>query len=135
MHKMLCIIALVILAALYIAVGCSGDDDKDEDDFVCTDPLRTLYDTCGFTATFDDVNPAEYDDAWDSCVTGRGKMWEELFICWDITDNCLDLADCLPEHGYFTSDDELPDDDDDDDVADDDDDDVSDDDDDDTDQG
>ena len=124
--KNLLLLSLLIFAATLIVYACGDDDDDDDEQVDCRTPLTIFYEECGFTVSFDDVEPASFDEALHSCVD-LGKMWNWFIHCYRVgykeqDNSCQGWAACLPEHGFITEGDDDTTDDDttDDDTADDD---------------
>lgn len=69
----------------------------------CHGALDAFY-SCGFAATFDDIHPATFSQAMNSCQYGWGKMWEVFWRCYLQSETCGEFASCVPEHGFFTYD-------------------------------
>lgn len=122
----LCLILLLTLTSTAMIVACDDDDDDEEETVDCRTPLTIYYEQCDFAISFDDVEDASFSEALDSCAHGSGKMWNMFIHCYrtgylHYGDDCQAWADCLPEHGFDTGDDDTTDDDvTDDDAADDD---------------
>ncbi|HPQ71291.1 MAG TPA: hypothetical protein PKW95_19345 [bacterium] len=112
MRATILLLLAVMIAALAVAViACSEDDDDDEDQVDCRTPLTIFYNECHFAITFNDVDTVAFDEALASCAFGSGKMWNMFIHCYRTgylanDDDCAAWADCLPDHGFVTGDDD-----------------------------
>ena len=106
MMRIAIVLGLLLALMMIVAPGCGNDDDDDDGGGThdCTEPLQFFYD-CGYAVTFDDIETVTYEEAWDSCQTGYGRMWRDFVHCYRNSETCEGLADCLPEHGFVTQDD------------------------------
>jgi hypothetical protein len=98
-----------ILIAVIFCVGLSAVWFSCSDDggggkvhwFDCKPVFQKLAD-CGIEISFDDINIADPDEAYDSCQYAHGNMWLRMYKCYKENESCDDLAECLPEHGFIT---------------------------------
>lgn len=105
------LLIIIVLTLGAIIIGCEEDDEDDGNHYPnCTPPLEFLYHECDFYVTFDDVERVSIGEAWDSCQNAYGKMWRDFIHCWrridhERDDPCGQFASCLPDHGFYTSED------------------------------
>jgi hypothetical protein len=108
--------AIFVLAGI-VGYGCAEDDKKDEPP-QCRQPLEAWLNTCGYAINLDGLNEMSFDEAYDSCRHGYGKLWEFFIHCYNEVyrdgGSCEAFAECVPKHGFISDDDDDDDNDDDD---------------------
>ena len=103
---------VLIFAACGAALFSCGKEKKEEEKKVdCRTPLTAWYEKCGFSVAFNDVDAVSFDEAYQSCQQGYGKMWNLFDHCYFAAykkngDSCEAWAECVPEHGFITDDDD-----------------------------
>ncbi|MBZ0272377.1 hypothetical protein K8I61_10090 [bacterium] len=127
------VFALLTAAAAMgaVAVSCAGDTGGDEVHWFNCRPVLERVAECGVLISLDDKSETSGADAYESCQFAKGNLWREMYRCYKkfryVEDSCDEFVECLPDHGFWTpeeqglDDDSADDDTSDDDTADDDD--------------